>query len=68
MFSAISRDIEGIITPYLLTLANRNNPISVEPPKVAKASTIVTVMCHCRRPYRLKYIANGHEPLSAVCY
>jgi hypothetical protein len=27
----------GDIAPYLLTLANRNNPICVVPPKVAKA-------------------------------
>jgi hypothetical protein len=36
-------NIEGIITPYLLTLVNRNDPISVATPKVAKASTIVAV-------------------------
>jgi hypothetical protein len=29
--------------PYLLTLANRNDPISVMPPKVAKASTHVSL-------------------------
>jgi len=32
--------IAGIIVPCLLTLPNRNDPICVELPKVAKASTI----------------------------
>jgi hypothetical protein len=30
----------GIIAPYLLTLANRNHPICVVLPKVAKARTV----------------------------
>jgi hypothetical protein len=33
-------DIAGVIVPCLLTLANRNDPICVASPKVAKASTI----------------------------
>ncbi len=37
--------------------------VSVVPPKLEKASTIVTVACRCRQHYRLKYIANVHEPL-----
>ncbi len=36
-------DVTHDIMPYLLTLANRNNPICVALPKVAKAST---VKCH----------------------
>jgi hypothetical protein len=36
----ITLDITGIILPYLLTLANRNNPISLTTPKVAKAITL----------------------------
>ncbi len=37
-------DIAGIIVPCFLTLANRNDPICVASPKVAKASTLhVTV-------------------------
>ncbi len=32
----IARNIAGIVTPYLLTLANRNYPISVTPPMVVK--------------------------------
>ncbi len=57
MISTISHAISQalIIVPYLLTLANRNDPISVSTPKVAKASTIVAVVCHCRWHYRLKY-------------
>ncbi len=34
----VAYNIAGIATPYLLTLANRNDPISVVPPKLAKAS------------------------------
>ncbi len=34
----VVREIASVIVPYLLTLANRNDPISVAPPKVAKAS------------------------------
>ncbi len=34
---------------------NRNNPICVASPKVAKASTIVTVTCRCRQRYRRHY-------------
>jgi hypothetical protein len=30
----------GIFAPYLLALVNRNDPICVVPPKVAKASTV----------------------------
>ncbi len=55
----ITGDITGII---VLTLANRNDPISVMPPKVGKASTIVTVTCRCRWHCCLKNIANVHEP------
>jgi hypothetical protein len=60
-------DIAGIIAPYFLTLANRNNPISVAMAKVAKASTIVAVVCRCRRHYRLKYNANVNYPLGSNC-
>jgi hypothetical protein len=35
------------LVPPLLVSANRNDPICVKPPKVSKASTIVTVACHC---------------------
>ncbi len=30
---------------------NTNNPICVASPKVAKASTVVTVVCHCRQRF-----------------
>ena len=45
------RDTDRIISIYVVM------------PKVAKASIRVTVACHCRQHYRLKYIANVHEPL-----
>jgi hypothetical protein len=51
------------IMPYLLTLADRNDPICVAPPKVAKASTIVTVPCRSHQLFHLKNIANVHEPI-----
>ena len=45
-------------TEYVLALAtlgnatrNRNNPIYVAQPKVAKARTMVSVTCHCRWYY-----------------
>jgi len=49
--------------PYLLTLANRNDTISVPMPKVTKASTIVAVACRCCWHYRLKYNANANYPI-----
>ncbi len=54
------------IAPYLLTLANKNDPISVAMPKVAKASTIVAVACCCRQRYHLKYNANVNYPLGTI--
>ncbi len=47
---------------------NRNNPIYVMPPKVAMASTIVTVICRCCHHYCLKNIANVYEPLVMIIY
>ncbi len=40
--------------------------LSVAPPKVAKASDIVTVACHCRWHYCLKSITNVNVPLLAL--
>jgi hypothetical protein len=37
---------------------NRNDPICVASPKVAKASTMVTVACRCHRRYRGHYHTN----------
>ncbi len=45
---------------------NGNEPISVVLPKVAKASTIVTAMCHCRWHFCLKNIANVHKLQSLI--
>jgi hypothetical protein len=46
-------DIDNKATKYVLALAalsdakrNKNNPICVVQPKVAKASTMVSVACH----------------------
>ncbi len=58
IYHDIKHDIAGVIAPYLLTLGNRNDPISVAMPNVAKASTIVAVMCHCCQGHCLKYNAN----------
>ena len=38
-------------------------PFFVTLPKVAEASTIVIVLCHCHQHFRLKIIANVQEPL-----
>jgi hypothetical protein len=51
----VKRDIAHDVAPYLLTLANRNDPICVVSPKVAKASTMVTVACRCRWHNRRRY-------------
>jgi hypothetical protein len=51
-------DIDNKVTEYVLPLAtlgnmtrNRNNPVCVVQPKVAKASTMVSIACHCRWHY-----------------
>jgi hypothetical protein len=43
---------------------NRNDPISVMPPKMAKAST---VMCHCPWHYRSKLYQRKHGLISIFC-
>jgi hypothetical protein len=43
----------------VLALDNRYDPICVALPKVAEASTIVTVACHCHKHLHLKNTANG---------
>jgi hypothetical protein len=48
------------IVPSLLALAIRIISICVALPKVAKASTIVTVVCRCHWHFHLKNIANGN--------
>ncbi len=58
MFSLISCMIMPAIS---IALANINDPISVMPPKVTKASTRVTVVCHSSWHFWLKNIANVHE-------
>ncbi len=53
-----SADIDNKVTEYVLALAtlgdatrNRNNPICVTQPKVAKASAMACVTCHCHWRY-----------------
>ena len=52
---------------------NRNDPICVVSTKVAKASTMVTVMCHCNRNYHRCYRSNlrqcklGFKGLYHIC-
>ncbi len=58
----VTCDVAHHVTPYLLTLANRNDPISVAMPKVAKVSTIMAFACHCRQHYLLKYSNNVNYP------
>jgi hypothetical protein len=57
------RDIAGIITPYLLTLANRNDPISVATPKVDKASTAPWHRLPLSPAVSLTNVANVNDPL-----
>jgi hypothetical protein len=42
------------LAPPLLALANRKDPTCATQPKVAKASIIVTVACHCCCVFALK--------------
>jgi hypothetical protein len=48
------------IVPSLLALAIRIISVCVVSPKVAKASIIVTVVCHCCWHFHFKNIANGN--------
>ncbi len=67
-FGDVKRDVACDVTPYILTLSNRNVIISVSTPKVAKASTIVAVVCHCCHCCHLKYNANLNYPLSRCVF
>jgi hypothetical protein len=59
----VARNITGIITLYLLTLANRNYPICVALPKVAKASTVVDCRVSLSPTVSLTNVANVNDPL-----
>jgi hypothetical protein len=67
-FSATTQTILPIdIAPSLLTLANRNNRIRVTPPKVAKASTVVTFARHSvPDSFALQNFANVNDPFISV--
>jgi hypothetical protein len=56
-------EIAGIIMLYLLTLANRNNPICVALPKVAKASTVADCRVLLSPTVSLTNVANINDPL-----
>jgi len=65
---ATATDIDNKVTEYVLAFAtlgdatrNRNNPICVTQPKVAKASTIVSVTCRCRWHYHDKLCQYKHS-------
>jgi hypothetical protein len=58
----IKCDNASDIVPYLLTLANRNAPISVAQPKVAKVSTRVLLLLALSLGLSPANIANVNEP------
>jgi hypothetical protein len=57
--SAATVTLGGMTVLALATLggvtSNRNNPICIASPKVAKASTMVTVACNCHQHYHRHY-------------
>jgi len=57
------RDIAGIIVPCLLSLADRNDPICVGSPKVAKASTIRVMVASIFAGVIVLTFANGTTTL-----
>jgi hypothetical protein len=56
-------DIGGIITLYLLTLANRNYPICVASLKVAKTSTVANCRVSLLPTVLFKNVANVNDPI-----
>ncbi len=64
--------LTGSVVTALATLGdatkNRNDPISVTPPKVAKASIIVTVACRCRQHYRASLCQWKHSLKRSFCW
>ncbi len=59
----VARNITGIIALYLHTLANRNYPICVALPKVAKASTVADCRVSLSPTVLLTNVANVNDPL-----
>jgi hypothetical protein len=60
------RDIAGVIVPCLLTSANRNDPICVASPKVAKASTISVTVAGIFAGVIVLTFANGN--IAFLCF
>ncbi len=56
-------NIAGVVVFYLLTLANRNYPICVTLPKVAKASTVVDCRLSLSPTISLTNVANVNNLL-----
>jgi len=56
-------DIAGVIAPCLLTLVNRNDPIYVTLPKVAKASKILVAVSGIIAGVIVPTFANGNMAL-----
>jgi hypothetical protein len=72
--SVTATEIDNKVTEYVLALAtfgdatsNRNNPICVMQPKVAKASTMVSVACPCCRHYCDKLHQCKHGVNDLIC-
>jgi hypothetical protein len=59
-------DIMRNVTPYLLTLVNRNDPICVVSPKVAKASTARVAVAGIIPGIIALTFANGNTALSSI--
>ncbi len=60
--------IMGVITLYLLTSANRNYPICVASPKVAKVSTVADCCVSLSPTVLLTNVANVNNPLDVYCF
>jgi hypothetical protein len=67
-------ETSATVTEYVLAMAtlgsvtrNRNNPICVVPPKVAKARTMVSVTCCSRWHYRDKLRQCKHTFIRKDC-
>ncbi len=59
-------NVKSDVAPYLLTLANRNNPICVAFPKVAKASSVTWLLRVDVTDGFVTNIANVNDPLEAA--
>jgi len=58
----VVHNIAGVIMLYLLALANRNYPICVTSPKVAKASTVADCRLSLSPTISLTNVTNVNDP------